>query len=108
VVHHASVQVRPPGSQWLKDAKVGEPFVPKKPPADKEALPAPVDPSVNQSNEWIVGYVPGVHAEYFDLNRKAAKLIPAGSDLVFEMHYTPNGTEGEDQTKVGFVFSNEL
>jgi hypothetical protein len=107
VVHHASVQVRPPGSQWLKDAKVGEAFVPKKATGDKEALPAPVDPNVNQANEWLVGYVPGVHAEYFDLNRKAAKLIPAGSDLVFEMHYTPNGAEAEDQTKVGFVFSKE-
>ena len=106
VVHHASVHARPPGSKWMKDAKVGEPFVPQKPTGEKEALPAPVDPRFT-INEWILGYVPGVHAEYFDLNHKAAKLIPAGSDLVFEMHYTANGREAEDLTQVGFVYAKE-
>ena len=39
---------------------------------------------------------------------KAAKLIPAGSDIVFEMHYTANGkAAGTDQTKVGFVLAKE-
>jgi hypothetical protein len=106
VVHHASVHVRPPGSLWMKDAKPGEPYVPPKAAEQKENLPAPVDPRFTV-NEWLLGYVPGVHAEYFDLNHKAAKLLPAGSDLVFEMHYTANGTETEDQTKVGFVFAKE-
>ena len=33
VVHHGSVHIRPPGSQWLKDAKVGEGYVlPKRAP----------------------------------------------------------------------------
>ncbi len=103
VVHHASVHVRPPGSQWLKDAKPGEPYVPP-----KAAPGAP--PPANQSNEWLLGYVPGVHGEYFDVQHdpahRAAKLIPAGSDLVFEMHYTPNGKTAEDDlTKVGFVLA---
>jgi len=98
--------VRPPGSLWMKDAKPGEPYVPPKAAEQKENLPAPVDPRFTV-NEWLLGYVPGVHAEYFDLNHKAAKLLPAGSDLVFEMHYTANGTETEDQTKVGFVFAKE-
>jgi len=105
VVHHASVHVRPPGSLWMKDAKPGEPYVPPR-QGGKEALPAPVDPRFTV-NEWLVGYVPGVHAEYFDLNHQAAKLIPAGSDLVFEMHYTANGSEQEDLTQVGFVLAKE-
>ncbi len=101
VVHHGSVHVRPPGSQWLKDAKPGEPFVPAK------DAPPPA-PGVNVSNEWMLGYVPGVHGEYFDIDHRAAKLIPAGSDLVFEMHYTPNGKAvATDQTKVGFVLAKE-
>ena len=38
---------------------------------------------------------------------RAAKLIPAGSDIVFEMNYTANGkAAGIDQTKVGFVLAN--
>jgi hypothetical protein len=30
-----------------------------------------------------------------------AKLIPAGSDLVFQMHYTTNGHVGQDRTSIG-------
>jgi hypothetical protein len=52
--------------------------------------------------------VPGTQTQsYFDLDHKAAKLIPAGSDIVFEMHYTANGTEAIDQTKVGFVLAKQ-
>ena len=107
VVHHASVHVRPPGSKWMKDAKPGEAYIP--PGSDgSPAPPAPVDPNVDQSNEWLLGYVPGTQSQtYFDLEHKAAKLIPAGSDIVFEMHYTANGTQASDQTKVGFVLAKE-
>jgi hypothetical protein len=108
VVHHGSVHIRPPGSQWLKDAKVGEAYVLPKRADGGDALPAPVDPSVNVSNEWLLGYVPGIQPQnYFDLDHKAAKLIPAGSDIVFEMHYTTNGKAATDQTKVGFVLAKE-
>src|SRR5205807_6210030 len=34
-----------------------------------------------------------------------AKFIPAGSDLVFQMHYTTNGHPGSDRTRIGLVFS---
>ncbi len=108
VVHHASVHVRPPGSQWMKDAKPGEAYVPPKRDDGSDALPAPVDPNVNTANEWLVGYVPGAQSNYyFDLDHRAAKLVPAGSDLVFEMHYTTNGKPAEDQSKVGFVLAKQ-
>jgi peroxiredoxin len=32
-----------------------------------------------------------------------ARRIPAGSELVFQMHYTPNGKATTDRSKVGFV-----
>lgn len=35
-----------------------------------------------------------------------AKLVPAGSKLVFQMHYTPNGTPVEDRSSIGLVFAN--
>ncbi|MBX7165339.1 MAG: redoxin domain-containing protein [Pirellulales bacterium] len=35
-----------------------------------------------------------------------AKRIPAGSKLVFQMHYTPNGTPQEDLSEVGLVFTD--
>src|SRR6266849_6806954 len=34
-----------------------------------------------------------------------AKLIKAGSDLIFQMHYTPNGHVSSDQTRLGLVFA---
>jgi hypothetical protein len=33
----------------------------------------------------------------------AARKIPAGSELVFQMHYTPNGKEQKDRSQVGIV-----
>jgi hypothetical protein len=35
-----------------------------------------------------------------------AKLVPAGSRLLFQIHYTPNGAPQEDQTKIGLVFAD--
>jgi hypothetical protein len=51
-------------------------------------------------NEFLVGYVPGMEAQRFDIDH-SAKLIPAGADIVFELHFTTNGTAGEDRTMVG-------
>ncbi|MFY9556200.1 MAG: thiol-disulfide isomerase [Blastocatellia bacterium] len=34
-----------------------------------------------------------------------AKLIKAGSQLIFQMHYTPNGTEAKDRSIVGMIFA---
>ena len=36
-----------------------------------------------------------------------AKLIKAGSDLVFQMHYTANGKAGTDKSKIGLIFAKE-
>lgn len=37
----------------------------------------------------------------------SARLIKKGSNIVFQMHYTTNGTVTKDRTKIGFVFSKE-
>jgi Copper type II ascorbate-dependent monooxygenase, C-terminal domain len=111
VVHHATMYLRPPGSQWMKDAKPGEGYVP--PPSQRggrqfEAA-AKAGPNVDMRNEWFMGYVPGLFPQsYFDPTHQAAKLIPAGSDIVIEMHYTPSGKAAQDQTKVGLVLAKGL
>ena len=47
-------------------------------------------------------YLPGnVAADYRAVN--AAKLIPAGSDVFYSLHYTPNGTAVTDHVKMGFT-----
>jgi hypothetical protein len=36
-----------------------------------------------------------------------AKKVPAGADLVFQVHYTPIGRVRTDRSRVGFVFAKE-
>jgi hypothetical protein len=51
-------------------------------------------------------YLPGnFAADYRPLN--AAKLIPAGYDIIFNLHYTPNGTAVTDHVKIGFTVAKE-
>jgi hypothetical protein len=47
-------------------------------------------------------YLPGNFAADYRLV-DAAKLIPAGSDITFNLHYTPNGKAVTDHVKVGFT-----
>ena len=48
---------------------------------------------------YLVGYVPGTR----EIRPPAgyAKRIPAGSKLVFQMHYTPTGSPETDQSELG-------
>ena len=53
---------------------------------------------------FLAAYVPGLR---FDpLPAGSAKRVPAGSTLVFEMHYTPNGSVQQDKTEIGLVFAD--
>jgi len=47
--------------------------------------------------------------EEFDYRpENAGRLIPANSDLVFQMHYAPNGQEAVDQPQVGFTIAKAV
>jgi len=97
VVHHIIAYVREPGSNYFKDQKPGVFF---------EAVPSKTDEKVDTSalpSDFLVGYAPGQPAEILPLGE--AKLIKAGSDIVFEVHYTPNGKAVMDRTKLGLVFA---
>ena len=51
---------------------------------------------------WLTAYVPGQST--LGLPAGQAKRVPAGSQLVFQIHYTPNGTRQQDLTRVGLTF----
>ncbi len=53
---------------------------------------------------FLVGYVPGTRAQ--PMQEGMAKLIPVNSELVFQIHYTPNGTAQSDLSKVGFLIAD--
>jgi hypothetical protein len=97
-VHHIIAYVREPGSHWLEGEKPGVFFVAPKPKGDK------VDTSALPS-DFLVGYAPGQPPEM--LAPGQAKLVKAGSDIVFEIHYTTDGTPGTDRSKVGLVFAKQ-
>ncbi len=52
----------------------------------------------------LVGYAPGDRARIYPLG--VASFVPAGSKIVFQMHYTPNGTAQEDRSYIGLRFAD--
>jgi hypothetical protein len=76
VVHHAVVYIREPGSTWTHGPT---------------------------KSDILTVYAPGGSPEVWPSGM--AKLIPAGSDLVFEIHYTPIGKPVSDRTSVALKFA---
>jgi hypothetical protein len=99
VVHHIIAYVREPGSNYFKDQKPGV-FFEAPPPKQDEKTDTSALPS-----DFLVGYAPGQPAEI--LRPGQAKLIKAGSDIVLEVHYTPNGKATSDQARLGLIFAKE-
>ncbi|MDX2154436.1 MAG: cytochrome c [Bryobacteraceae bacterium] len=80
-VHHAVVYIRERGDPWPESG-------PRVTTNDILALYAPGQPP----SEWPSGM---------------AKKIPAGADLVLQMHYTPTGRVEEDRTAVAVTWAKE-
>jgi len=104
LVHHIIAFIREPDSKWMKDAKPGVPFVPEKRKKDKKNKKDDDDEG-GFSGDAVAGYAPGMLA--MQLQPGQAKLIKAGSDIVFQLHYTANGKPGTDRSKLGLVFATE-
>jgi mono/diheme cytochrome c family protein len=82
VVHHIVMYVREPGEQARQRSR-GQQF---------------------NIGDGILGALsPGQTP--FIAKPGQAKLIKAGSQLVFQMHYTPNGKEAKDRSIVGLIFA---
>lgn len=79
VVHHIIVYVRPPSG-------------PNTGPAGRLRA------------DWLGAFAPGLRQEV--LPDELARYVPAGSKFIIELHYTPNGTEQEDLSYVGFKFAD--
>ena len=97
-VHHAVVYIRPPNSGWLRHAPVGVPFT-------SSTLTDPVEQreAHETTSDLLLVYAPGSSPDQWPDGM--AKFVPAGSDLVFQMHYTTNGKAEQDRTSIGLVFA---
>ncbi|MDG1895233.1 MAG: redoxin domain-containing protein [Fuerstiella sp.] len=78
VVHHILVFVRPPNG--------------------------PDRGMAGTTGQFLAAYVPGHRAAVYPDG--SAKLISAGSKLIFQMHYTPIGTPQKDLSRLGLVFAD--
>ena len=79
VVHHIIVFIKEPGSQSLSG-------------------PGGLGPT-----DLLAGYAPGTPPQKGVDGM--ARLVKAGSKLVFQMHYTPNGSEQQDRSYLGISFA---
>jgi hypothetical protein len=99
-VHHAVVYIRPPDSKWLRRAPIGAPFT----ASDMTDEESRRDAHWTDADILLV-YAPGSAPDNWPADM--AKFIPAGSDLVFQMHYMAHGVETSDQSSIGIVFAKQ-
>ena len=78
VVHHILVYVLAPGKR----------------------NPYSADGTATTLSGWAPGDMPAMYSP------GTSRRIPAGSRLMFEVHYTPNGVEQTDRSSVGIIFAN--
>lgn len=92
-VHHMRAIVRPPGSDWMKNAVPGVAYE----QGDKELG------QQGEGTDLLGKFNPGLGAQDFS-EYDSAKFIPKGSDIVFNMHYTATGKPETDRSRLGLVF----
>lgn len=97
VVHHVLAFMRPKGSEWLEGAVPGKVFIPQK--TKKKGRKKPT----NDYREVLTGYAPGKQEMSWE-GTEYAKLLPAGADIVLQLHYTANGKEILDRSRIGLKF----
>ena len=99
VVHHAVLYVREPGSKWLEGVPPGTMWAP--PSSDMHA----VMEAHQTKSDILAVYTPGSSAMVCP--HGMAKKVPAGSDLVLQLHYTSRDVSSADQTRIGLVLRSD-
>jgi len=117
VVHHIIAFIREPDNPMFEKLPVGEFYSPTaemrkqaeqeraKKQQSGEGKNADDDRNNTFFGDMIAGYAPGTVP--FTMKPGEARLIKAGSDIIFQLHYTANGKSGDDQSKLGLVFAKE-
>ncbi len=100
VVHHMNAFIRPPGSSFLSGFPLQQIFT----PTVNERGKRRDGEKFFDRRQMLLGYEPGYEPiAWLD---SGAKLIKAGSDLIFELHYNPNGKEVVDHSELGLYFAS--
>ncbi len=99
VIHHINAFVKPPASSYLAGFPSNQLFVPTVAERGKRRD----GEKVFDRRELLLGYEPGYLPRPWLEN--GAKLIKAGSDVVLELHYSPNGQETTDHSQIALYFA---
>ena len=99
VVHHVLAYIRPQGSYWLEDAEPGKVFVPPAATAEQRQRQR------GEFRDILVGFAPGTEAVSYE-GTDRARLLPAGADIVLQLHYTASGREESDRSRIGLRFQD--
>jgi hypothetical protein len=59
---------------------------------------------IGSGSDFLAAYAPGIRPEPLPIGM--ARFVPGGSKLIFQMHYTPNGSAQQDRSYCGFVFAD--
>jgi len=125
VVHHMIVYARPPrrpapegapaaGQQAQQPRRQGpisfapgmeEPDEVRDAAAHQETPNDRPAPKGGAPGAFVAGFAPGQAVRVFQ--ECSALRIPAGSTLIFQMHYTANGKPATDRSRIGFIFAKE-
>jgi len=111
-VHHIIVYVKEPSPAPRPSVMVNRPIPGAAPAARPETAvrtpaprPAAASPVARTGDQMLVNWAVGEDAPVFLPGM--AKRIPKGSTLVFQVHYTTNGTPGTDRSRLGLIFARE-
>jgi len=122
VVHHVIVYARPPQRPQPAPAANGQPAKRPQPPfrfapgmdepkdeaveaAKHEPLNDRPAPKGNVPGLFVGGFAPGQSVREYQPG--TAMRVPAGSVLIFQMHYTANGKAATDRSSIGFKFASQ-
>ncbi len=108
VVHHVIVYMIDP-----KAASHGpQPFTfaagmrrPAEAPKTERGAEANDRPMKHQPTGWLTGFAPGQSVRVYQPG--TALRVPAGTTLIVSLHYTANGKETTDRTRIGIKWANE-
>lgn len=116
VVHHILAFIREPGGSFMKGAPIGVPFTEtdlrKKLQDEQRAAAAQGGGRGGRRQgggggagfgDEVAGYAPGTLPNVMKPGQ--VKVIPAGSDIVLQIHYTATGKASSDTSEVGLVFA---
>jgi hypothetical protein len=114
-VHHIIVYVKEPNPTPRPNVMTNRPIMSAAPaaavappalrPAAAPRPEAAASPVARTGDQMLVNWAVGEDAPVFLPGM--AKRIPKGSTLVFQMHYTTNGTPSSDKSKIGLIFAKE-